>query len=274
LQKFCKLDSDSIATGVQIIKAKVHLYIFLAINLINLFGVLYFFPGESNPFLKTIKKMNDLDFKKQNEMRKEFAKFYTSKYKNKKFPIQKFNYFTIFKGIVNIVPSNLGITFPGYLATTIDQREMLPLKNLIQGEEATVLDIYIQSSDDFSLYADKIIIKVSYQDDVLNITLPTFDSLFLISDTKIEPSLSSNYPKNFKFCDQKLQNKKTYTILDMQANLQRLKEMNMYLKDIGDLYKDSNEKYCFDTKVNNLESELSIVMNQAFIFQARVDNHE
>jgi hypothetical protein len=60
----------------------------------------------------------------------------------------------------------------------------------------------------------------------------------------------------------------------MQANLQRLKEMNMYLKDIGDLYKDSNENYCFDTKVNNLESELSIVMNQAFIFQASVDNHE
>ena len=218
--------------------------------------------------------MNDFDFKKQNEMRKEFAKFYTSKYKNKKFLIQRFNYFTSFKGIVNIVPSNLGITFPGYLAMTIDQREILPLKKFIQGEEVTVLDIYLQPSDDFSLYVDKIIIKISYQDEVLNVPLPTFDSLFLISDTKIENPLSSNYPKNFKFCDHKLDDKKTYAIVDMQENHQRLKEMNMYLKDIGDLYKDSNDNYCFDTQVNNLESELSIVMNQAFIFQVRVDNHE
>lgn len=218
--------------------------------------------------------MNDLDFKKQNEMRKEFAKFYTSKYTNKKFPIQKFNYFTIFKGIVNIVPSNLGITFPGYLATTIDQREILPLKKFIQGEVATVLDISLKSSDDFSLYADNIMVKVSFQDEILNVPLPTFDSLFLISDTKIETPLSSNYPKNFKFCDYKLQDKKIYAIVDMQANHQRLKEMNIYLKDIGDLYKDSNDNYCFDTQVNNLESELSIVMNQAFIFQVRVDNHE
>lgn len=231
-------------------------------------------PVESKQFLQTLKKVDDLDFKKRIEMQKDFAKFYLEKYINKKIPIQKLSFFTIFKNNVNIVPSNLGITFPMYLATTAEKREMLPLKSFIIGEEVTVLDVTFQQNNDFSLYSDEVLIKVSYKDEILNVPLPTFDEIFLVNDDKAETPLSSDYPKHFKYCDSKISNKKAYTVEDMQANLKTLKESNIFLKDVGVLYPDSNGTYCFDTSVTDLESELSIVMNHAFVFQARVEVHE
>lgn len=188
--------------------------------------------------------------------------------------MKKFTYFTLYKSNVQIVPSNLGIVFPGYLATTEERRSIFPLKTFAQGEEVSVLDFAIQPNDDFSLYADKILVKISYNNQILNIPLPTFEILFIAEDIKDSQHLTSDYPKNFKYCASKMSEKKNYTLADMESNYERLKEQIPSLKDMGELYLNNNGTYCFDTSVTDLSSEILLVMNQSFIFQKRPDSNE
>lgn len=188
--------------------------------------------------------------------------------------MKKFNYYTFYKSNVQIVPANLGIVFPGYLATTKERRNIFPLKTFTQGEEVTVLDITIQPNDDYSLNADKVLVQVSYDNQTLNIPLPVFETLFIAEDLKDGHPLPSTYPKNFKYCDPKISEKKNYTLIDMKSNYEELKENIPSLKDMGELYLDNNGTYCFETSVTNLASEISLVMNQSFIFQARPGSNE
>ncbi len=215
------------------------------------------------------------------EDRISFAKKYFEEMIGKKIIVPNFNYYSGNEDEIFFIYNGFGsLYWDNTIMSNIEQPKIRQLNQFNSGDEIIIKGYKIKKYDDYSLYAKSVLVQIQYNNQILNLPVELFEKELLNPIKNNITIFKQNFPKEETVCENIMEkgnrvidpkliypSNKNEIFKGIKERYDYAKSNNPYLKNIGELYLNQKNEYCFDMHPKSEEEFFSLRLNQNFIFK-------